>query len=126
MALAFATLMLLAQEDAEVPETRYGPAIQGRATHYGYSYHGRRMGCGGTYSSYDPSIVAVSPARYAEWPCGTELVISGPAGVITVTRQDACPGCSSTMVDLSEAGSIAVCGSRPHTCPVTIREVLRP
>ena len=67
-------------------------AISGIATHYGYSYHGQRMGCGGDrYDSYDPTIVAVSPARYAEWPCGTE------------------------------SGSIAVCGGQPHTCRVEIR-----
>ena len=96
-------------------------AISGIATHYGYSYHWQRMGCGGIYSSYDESIVAVSPARYAEWPCGTELLVTGPAGSIVVSRQDSCPGCSPNMIDLSEAGSIAVCGGQPHTCRVEIR-----
>ena len=96
--------------------------IEGIATHYGVSYHGQRMGCyGDRYDSYDPTIVAVSPARYAEWPCGSNLLVTGPEGSIMVTRQDACPGCSPNMIDLSEAGSIAVCGGRPHTCRVTIQ-----
>jgi expansin (peptidoglycan-binding protein) len=95
--------------------------INGTATHYGESYNGLRMGCGGVYSSNDPTIAAVGPARYAEWPCGTTLEISGPDGSIIVQRTDSCPGCSATMVDLSESGNAAVCGSPPHTCRVTIR-----
>lgn len=96
--------------------------IQGTATHYGESYQGSPMGCGGRYSSFDPSIVAVGPSRYREWPCGTELIVEGPAGSIVVTRQDSCPGCSPNMLDLSEAGNATVCGAPAHTCPVTIRE----
>lgn len=96
------------------------------ATHYGYSYHGQRMGCAnaGSYSSYDPTILAVGPSRYAEIPCGTQVQITGPAGTIITTRQDSCPGCSRNMIDLSEQGSIEVCGGRPHTCRVTM-EILR-
>ena len=102
-----------------------GSPIQGTATHYGPSYHGQRMGCAGagSYSSYDPSIVAVGPARYQEWPCGQQLQVSGPAGTIIVVRQDSCPGCSANMIDLSEQGSIEVCGGRPHTCQVTIQKI---
>lgn len=107
------------------PAPTYGPRIHGRATHYGWSYHGQRMANGQPYSSYDPSIVAVGPARYAQWPLGTVLEISGPAGVIETVVQDRCPGCSATMVDLSEAGSSAVCGGSPMTCSVSIREVLQ-
>lgn len=104
---------------------RYGPTIQGTATHYGPSYQSQPMGCGGRYDTANPVIVAVSPARYAMWPCGTEFEIAGPGGTVRAIRTDACPGCSANMVDLSEAGSSAVCGGLPHTCSVTIREVLR-
>ena len=91
-------------------------------THYGESYNGQPLGCGtGDYNSDDPTIVAVSPARYAEWPCGTRLTICGPAGCIEATRQDACPGCSANVVDLSEAGFGAVYGpGASGSCRVTI------
>lgn len=88
-------------------------------THYGYEYNGRQMGCGGMYSSSDTSIVAVSPIRYSQWPCGTVLQVTGPAGSIQVVRQDSCPGCHANMIDLSEAGIIAVCGSL-GTCRVEV------
>ena len=121
--LMLAILMLLWMGATAQPATAADEIINGTATHYGYSYHGQRMGCGGIYSSYDETIVAVSPSRYAEWPCGTELQVIGPAGTIIVTRQDSCPGCSRNMIDISEAGSIAVCGGRPHTCRVEISVV---
>lgn len=101
-----------------------GPPIHGVATHYGYSFNGLPLGCGnGLYSSDDPTIVAVSPARYQQWPCGTRLQVCGPADCMVVTRQDSCPGCHANMFDLSEAGSTRVCGGRPHTCEVTVREL---
>jgi len=89
-----------------------------RATHYGESYNGRPLGCGGTYSSWDTSIVAVGPGDYARWPCGTVLEVVGPQGTIEVIRQDSCPGCYG-MIDLSEAGHAAVCGI--GTCTVEVR-----
>lgn len=95
--------------------------IDGYATHYGESYEGAPLGCGGTYHSADPTIVAVGPAQYGLMPCGTQLSVSGPAGSIAVTRLDSCPGCSATTFDLSEAGSEAVCGVPAHTCEVTVR-----
>jgi hypothetical protein len=93
----------------------------GRATHYGTSYNGRAMGCGGVYRSADPGIIAVPPSMYRLWPCGTALVVTGPAGQIVGRRTDACPGCDSAgvIVDLSEAGHSAVCGV--GTCWVTVR-----
>ena len=100
-----------------------GALISGHATSYGTAYNGHSMGCGGVYSSTDITIMAVSPARYREWPCGTRVEVCGPAGCIVVTRQDACPGCYATLVDLSEAGNAAVCGSPPHTCRVTLQVV---
>lgn len=87
------------------------PPVRGRTTHYGASYHGQPMGCGGTYNTNNTAILAVSPDRYADWPCGTKMKISGPAGSVFVERTDACPGCSGNQIDLSEAGFIAVCGS---------------
>jgi hypothetical protein len=111
-----------------VTRTKSGPVaagalISGHATSYGASYNGHSMGCGGVYSSNDITILAVSPARYREWPCGTRVQVCGPAGCIVVTRQDACPGCYANLVDLSEAGNAAVCGSPPHTCRVTLQLV---
>ena len=100
-----------------------GALISGHATSYGASYNGQAMGCGGVYSSNDITIMAVSPERYREWPCGTRVQVCGPAGCIVVTRQDACPGCYANLVDLSEAGNAAVCGSPPHTCRVTLQVV---
>ena len=93
----------------------------GRATHYGTSYNGRSMGCGGVYRSADPGIIAVPPSMYQAWPCGTALVVTGPAGQIVGRRTDACPGCdgAGVIVDLSEAGHSAVCGV--GTCWVTVR-----
>ena len=101
-----------------------GAPITARATYYHPSLAGGPLGCGyGPYWPSDPTVVAVSPARYREWPCGTEFQISGPAGTIRATRKDACPGCGANHVDLSSAGSTAVCG-RPVTCTVELR-VLR-
>lgn len=97
--------------------------IYGYVTHYGESYNGQTMGCGGTYWSSDPYIVAVSPARYSEWPCGTILRITGAAGQLDIPRTDSCPGCGPNLLDLSEAGSEVVCGFVGN-CPVTI-EVIR-
>ena len=100
--------------------------IEGRATHYGEAYNGRGMGCGGTYWSDDASIVAVGPGRYSAWPCGTVLLVRGPAGEILVRRQDSCPGCGHNVIDLSERGSELVCGAPAHTCAVEIQMVVRP
>lgn len=98
----------------------------GRATHYGASYNGQRMGCGGVYRSGDPTIIAVGASNYRTWPCGTALVVSGPNGTIVGTRQDACPGCDSAgvIVDLSEEGHRRVCGV--GTCWVTVRPYVAP
>lgn len=122
-AATIAACSLPACPPARLPEGR--EAIAGHATHYGPSYNGQPMGCPGAgfYSSADPTIAAVGPARYAQWPCGTQLRLCGPAGCATVTRRDACPGCAPNVVDLSEAANSLVCGAPPHTCDITI-EVL--
>lgn len=93
------------------------------ATHYGESYNGRTMGCGGVYSSGDTSILAAGPAYYGTWPCGTALRVCGAAGCIQVRRTDSCPGCAGNHVDLSESGILAVCGGY-GTCRVSV-EVLQ-
>lgn len=102
------------------------PEASGRATHYGVSYQNQRMGCGGRYSTWDTSIIAVPPSRYAAWPCGTALVVTGPAGQIVGTRQDSCPGCDAAgvIVDLSEEGHRRVCGV--GTCWVTVARYVAP
>ena len=114
---------VLAWGFAPAPLPRYEAEIaNGRATHYGESYQGQTMGCGGTYDTADPTIVAVSPDRYESWPCGTRLRVTGPAGQQDVVRTDSCPGCTGNWLDLSEAGFARVCGV--GTCEITI-EVLQ-
>lgn len=100
--------------------------IDGFATHYGAHYQGRPLGCSGfgTYDTDNPYILAVSPARYADWPCGHKLLVTGPAGSHVVVRSDSCPGCHRNTIDLSEAGVLAVCGG-VHTCEVTIHDLGR-
>jgi len=91
------------------------------ATHYGESYNGQRMGCGGIYYSSDTTIAAVGYPYVAAYPCGTALELEGPDGrTLTVIRQDTCPGCGSGLIDLSEAGIIQVCGSL-GSCTVRVR-----
>jgi len=111
----------------EVVEYRpVSAALRGWATHYGESFAGQPLGCGyGPYDPWDPSIIAVGPSRYRDWPCGAFLEVCGPAGCILGIRQDSCPGCVSNVVDLSEAGSQIVCGAPPHTCRVTIQRLGR-
>ncbi len=94
-------------------------------THYGESYNGQILGCGnGYYSSDNPTIVAVSPARYGEMPCGTQLQICGAGGCIIAVRQDACPGCSASLFDLSESAFMSVCGVDSGVCDATVSIVV--
>ncbi len=91
------------------------------ATHYGESYNGSGMSCTGRlYYSSDLTLVALSYADKAIYPCGTPLIIRGPYGQIEVTVTDTCPGCTN-QVDLSEAGITAVCGGL-GSCQVTISQ----
>lgn len=95
------------------PWIDYGPTFT--ATRYGESYNGSGFGCWvngapvGYYSSDDPSILAAPPARYAEWPCGTELEVCYGDRCLSVVRVDSCPGCGPNHVDLSEAGLWYLC-----------------
>jgi hypothetical protein len=60
----------------------------------------------------------------AEWPCGTQLRVCGSAGCFVGVRQDSCPGCTSYVLDLSEAGIALACGDQAQVCRVGIEEVL--
>lgn len=124
-ALAIWLLMLALSAAGADQGAQQGLILHGHATHYGASYNGQPLGCGtGVYDSNDPTIAAVSPARYEEWPCGTELLVCGPGGCTIVTRQDACPGCYANLIDLSEAANRLVCATEAfpyeHTCEVAI------
>mgnify|MGYP001604815369 CR=1 FL=1 len=126
-------------------------------THYGESYNGQPLGCGGGhgsrdayYHSDDPTILAVGPSRYAEWPCGTRIRLCSRTqsesdlreeplsetvslrlqGVrcIVVVRVDSCPGCGPFLLDLSESANGALCATErypyPHTCgPITVEVI---
>lgn len=72
----------------------------------------------GTYNTNDVTIIAVGPAYYAQYPCGTPLLIEGQAGSIIGVRKDSCPDCTY-QIDLSEAGIRQVCGSL-GSCQVTV------
>lgn len=110
------TPIVLAPTYTPIPRSGFA----GEITHYGESFNGQQMACGGTYWSSDSSIAAVPyPSRNREWPCGTEFVVSGPAGSVRVVRTDSCPGCHHTQLDLSESGMMAVCGYLGR-CPVWI------
>jgi hypothetical protein len=108
-------------------EDQYAPIsspVQGIATHYGSSYGGQTMGCGGVYSSYDPRIIAVGTAREGTWSCGTLLNVCGSSGCVVGIRQDSCPGCERNHLDLSEAGIADVCGSGAEVCDITIQAMI--
>jgi hypothetical protein len=78
--------------------------LDGVVTHYGESFNGLTMGCGGIYSSDNLSIAAVAyPSRNTEWPCGTAFLVEGPAGSLLVSRTDSCPGCGATWVAVRSA-----------------------
>jgi hypothetical protein len=109
---------------AATPLVPLGASVSGLATHYGPRYGGQSLGCGaGVYTSDNPLIVAVGPARYREWPCGTTLQVCGSAGCIQGTRVDGCPGCSAYLLDLSEAGIALTCGDQSNVCRVQIQRL---
>ena len=106
------------------------PTVSMRATTYGAAYQGQPLGCFprevyGYYDLHDPTIAAISPSEYAQWPCGPRLRIEGPAGAISVVRKDSCPGCDKHglphLIDLSLAGHAAVCGR--GTCVVQVTRI---
>ena len=128
-AAGFAILASLEMaEHLSQPRIVYWPASEPTGawvTHYGENFNGRSLGCRGfgNYSSDDPTIVAVSPKLYADIPCGTLLEICGPGGCQVAARKDACPGCSATVFDMSEAGMTAVCGQGAGVCTATVKKI---
>lgn len=81
------------------------------------------MYCGGSYRGGDVDIVAVGYARAGEWACGDALEVCGPGGCIRAHRRDLCGGCGASLIDMSEAGVLAVCGIVATCGGVTVREV---
>jgi hypothetical protein len=119
----FDASMELAEHIAESvqPPTAITAPMPSLVTHYGEAFNGSILGCGtGHYSSDNPTIVAVGPGREGEMPCGTLLQICGYGGCITAQRQDACPGCSPIVFDLSESAFAAVCGQPSGVCEATV------
>src|SRR5690606_9708657 len=49
--------------------------------------------------------------------------ICGEGGCIVGQRQDACPGCSPVLFDLSESAFAAVCGIPSGVCAATVSVV---
>ena len=95
-------------------------------THYGESFNGQTLGCGGArYASDDAGIVAVGPERDGEWPCGTLFRVCGPGGCVLGERKDGCPGCDAYHVDLSEEGLYLVCGPGSGVCRASLEVVAR-
>ena len=93
-------------------------------TRYADELEGLPLGCGGgVYDPDDPTIIAVGPDHYVDWPCGTSLEVCGSEGCIVGERQDSCPGCGNNHLDLSRAGIAIVCGVGSSGCEVTIREL---
>jgi hypothetical protein len=98
--------------------------IPGWITHYGDSFNGGTLGCGyGVYTSEDPTIIAVSPARYEQLPCGTLIEMCGPGGCLVGMRKDSCPGCIDNGFDLSEAAIARVCGQGSDVCKANVNAI---
>jgi hypothetical protein len=97
------------------------PPFPGIVTRYGSRYEGRTMACGGTYSSHDTTIAAVSLGRRRQWECGVRFEVCGAAGCLSAVLRDTCPGCGNNHLDLSEAGIAVVCGAGADICDVSVQ-----
>jgi hypothetical protein len=67
-------------EPPSVPSTE-SELLLGTITSYADSLAGLPLGCSGygAYDPNDPTVIAVGPDHYEEWPCGTELsLVSTP------------------------------------------------
>jgi hypothetical protein len=103
--------------------------LLGSITSYNDALAGSTLGCNGygVYNPDDPTVIAVGPDYYEEWPCGTRLGLCGidaQSGVITNCivgiRQDSCPGCISIHLDVSRAAFELLCGPGVIRCAVAI------
>ncbi len=102
----------------------------GEVTRYADSLAGLPLGCNGygVYDSEDPTIIAVGPEHYDDWPCGTRLDIYGidpDTGLLTGVvihgiRKDSCPGCFGNHLDVSRAAFEILCGPNAGRCDVII------
>jgi LysM repeat protein len=94
----------------------------GRATPYADSLAGNSLGCmgAGKYDPSDTSVVAVGPALYNQFPCGTRLEVCGPSACLNAVRKDYCPGCPGNDIDLSRAGFEMLCGA-VNNCAIRIK-----
>jgi len=99
-----------------------GPAFTGPATPYSDSLAGNSLGCQnrGVYNPADLTVVAIGPARAAQYPCGTPLQVCGANGCISASRKDSCPGCGTNGIDVSRAAFKVLCGA-VNSCQVTVK-----
>ena len=105
----------------EPPPAPLSPGLLlGSVTPYSDSLAGLTLGCNGYggYNPEDPTVIAVGPEHYEDWPCGTQLGVCSvdtATGVITScivgVRQDSCPGCTGNHLDVSRAAFEILCGS---------------
>ena len=112
--------VVVAQEEEVVDQAGYV------LLSYGLDYQGRQLGCPGTgkYDTNNLQILAVGYANDLRWPCHTPLKVCGPTGLcLDMERLDTCPGCSSLMLDTTEASYSVLCGAGASgPCPVSVRE----
>ncbi|KAI8381188.1 RlpA-like double-psi beta-barrel-protein domain-containing protein-containing protein [Radiomyces spectabilis] len=87
-------------------EKRGKKTYKGRATWFSPAREGGDRGACGPKENDNSLIVALNKSQYgnmskkSKW-CGKKLRVKGPKGSITVTVNDACPGCKYGDLDLT-------------------------